>query len=124
MGKKMLRTVVTPSGTGSGAALERVPVGGKTGTGDQNDGNWFVGFTPQYSCAVWQGYGVPANDSPTLFARVMKGLVHSKTAAYPADTLQEQLYCCESGGLFGGLCPQVDTGYFVAGKAPSFCKRH
>ncbi|MFC4101738.1 transglycosylase domain-containing protein [Paenibacillus xanthanilyticus] len=58
----MLEGVVR-EGTGRTAALEGRPVAGKTGTtqmpGTNGDGakdNWFVGYTPQLSAAVWLGY--------------------------------------------------------------------
>ena len=31
------------------------PAAGKTGTTDNNVDAWFVGFTPQYTAAVWMG---------------------------------------------------------------------
>ena len=53
----VLRTVVT-EGIGSGAAISSQPVGGKTGTTDNNYDAWFAGFTPQYSAALWMGNDV------------------------------------------------------------------
>jgi penicillin-binding protein 1A len=49
-------TGVARIGTASrvGAALN-VPVGGKTGTSNDNADVWFVGFTPEYTCGVWVG---------------------------------------------------------------------
>lgn len=51
---KTLVGVVT-GGTGTAAKLDR-PVAGKTGTSDQYQNAWFVGYTPQLSTAVWVGY--------------------------------------------------------------------
>lgn len=42
------------SGNGAGAGLGR-PAAGKTGTTDDYKDAWFVGFTPNLSCAVWIG---------------------------------------------------------------------
>ena len=53
----ILRTVVT-KGIGSGAAIGSQPVGGKTGTTDNNYDAWFAGFTPQYTAALWMGNDV------------------------------------------------------------------
>jgi penicillin-binding protein 1A len=47
-------TNVIKSGTGTRARLDR-PAAGKTGTTDNNSDAWFVGYTPQYTVAVWMG---------------------------------------------------------------------
>ncbi|CAM4208731.1 PBP1A family penicillin-binding protein [Paenibacillus tarimensis] len=60
----MLQSVVEKGGTGTRARIDR-PVAGKTGTtqhgvpGLVSSGNrdaWFVGYTPEWSAAVWMGY--------------------------------------------------------------------
>lgn len=53
----MLRTVVT-NGIAGGASIGSQPVGGKTGTTDNNYDAWFSGFTPQYTMALWMGNDV------------------------------------------------------------------
>jgi len=45
---------VIQRGTGTRAKLDR-PAAGKTGTTDNNSDAWFVGYTPQYTAAVWMG---------------------------------------------------------------------
>lgn len=57
----MLQSVVN-SGTG-GRANIGVPAAGKTGTTDDSKDAWFVGYTPNLSCAVWMG---DDNGSATL----------------------------------------------------------
>jgi penicillin-binding protein 1A len=47
-------TEVIARGTGTRARLDR-PAAGKTGTTDNNSDAWFVGYTPQYTAAVWMG---------------------------------------------------------------------
>lgn len=53
----MLKGVMEPGGTGSGlkAAAGRITAG-KTGTTDDLNDAWFVGYTPELCCAVWVGY--------------------------------------------------------------------
>src|SRR5699024_9077870 len=65
----MLRSVVD-SGTGTLANISGVDVAGKTGTtnfdeetrdrhgfpSNATNDSWFVGYTPQYTAAVWTGY--------------------------------------------------------------------
>jgi penicillin-binding protein 1A len=50
----MLRGVVQ-HGTGAAAASLKWPLGGKTGTVDNNTDAWFVGFDPDISVGVWVG---------------------------------------------------------------------
>ena len=52
---------VVQRGTGTAAKLDR-PVGGKTGTTQDNVDAWFIGYTPQLSTGVWVGY--PAKNQP------------------------------------------------------------
>jgi membrane peptidoglycan carboxypeptidase len=65
------RTVLTPAQVsiedyvlqqvvldGTGGAAEGVgsPIAGKTGTTENSDDAWFIGFTPKLTTAVWMGY--------------------------------------------------------------------
>lgn len=49
----MLESVIS-NGTGGNAAIGR-PAAGKTGTTDDTKDAWFVGYTPDLTCAVWIG---------------------------------------------------------------------
>jgi penicillin-binding protein 1A len=51
---QVLKTVIT-EGTGT-AANYGCPAAGKTGTAENEDNAWFVGYTPKLSTAVWVGY--------------------------------------------------------------------
>jgi penicillin-binding protein 1A len=51
---KVLEGVIQ-SGTGT-AANYGCPAAGKTGTAENMDNAWFVGYTPELSTAVWVGY--------------------------------------------------------------------
>jgi penicillin-binding protein 1A len=52
-------TGVIKDGTGTRARLDR-PAAGKTGTNTDNYDAWFVGYTPQYTAAVWMGHPASA----------------------------------------------------------------
>ena len=54
---------VVQEGSGRAAALDNMPVAGKTGTADNDKDIWFCGFTPYYTCAVWGGYDDPKSMS-------------------------------------------------------------
>jgi penicillin-binding protein 1A len=56
----VLKGVIT-SGTGT-AANFGCPAAGKTGTAENMDNAWFVGYTPKISTAVWVGY--PQTNTP------------------------------------------------------------
>lgn len=51
-----LTNVLGRSGTASAATLDNRPAAGKTGTTDEMDNAWFVGYTPQLAAAVWLGH--------------------------------------------------------------------
>ncbi|HUS61949.1 MAG TPA: penicillin-binding transpeptidase domain-containing protein, partial [Acidimicrobiales bacterium] len=61
MTTQVLRGVVT-GGTGVKARLPRHPVAGKTGTSQDYENAWFVGYTPQLATAVWMG--APVGNVP------------------------------------------------------------
>ena len=76
---------VVERGTAPRARLGR-PAAGKTGTTSDHKDAWFVGFTPQYTAAVWVGndkplhmYGAATGGhlAAPLWAKVMKH-VHAK----------------------------------------------
>jgi membrane peptidoglycan carboxypeptidase len=47
-------TEVLKNGTAAGLSIGR-PAAGKTGTTDDNQDAWFIGYTPQLTTAVWMG---------------------------------------------------------------------
>lgn len=55
---------VVSQGTGRRAAVDGVPVAGKTGTTQDHRDAWFVGYTPRFTAAVWVGHA--ASNQPML----------------------------------------------------------
>lgn len=120
---RLLQTVVTAGGTGEKARCEGVTVGGKTGTGDF--GNWFVGFTPQYTCAVWHGTELAKNTASELFSKAVSGFDHTAKKNFPnCAGIKKAAYCCESGMLFSAKCKKADMGYYVSDQLPKTCNIH
>ncbi|MHB8298319.1 MAG: transglycosylase domain-containing protein, partial [Dermatophilaceae bacterium] len=85
---KILKTVLT-NGTGFGNSLAGGrPAAGKTGTSDNSNETWFVGYTPQLSTAVWVGTPDDFNNTRTLKnlrlgAQFYGGQVFGATIAAP-----------------------------------------
>ena len=84
----MLKGVIQ-EGTGSRLSYKyglNNPIGGKTGTTNNNSDGWFVGITPQLVTAVWTGFenraihfrstrfGEGANTALPIFAEYMKAV--------------------------------------------------
>ena len=103
------------------------PVAGKTGTtNDYNDG-WFVGFTPDVVAGVWVGHdqprslGGPAADTALrVWARIMNRMLSGVPASgFPSDRGLEQAWIDPyTGGLARGDCPTPTPVPFLPGTAP------
>ncbi len=129
--RDVLRSVVT-GGSGARASVPNQPTCGKTGTTNDNKDYWFVGFTPQYSGAVWIGNDVNVSlNSASLSAAKLWGKIMTKilanvpTGAYhvaPAN-VTSALVDSKSGqkpSALSSLDPRntVHTEYFIKGTEP------
>ena len=124
---------VVKYGTGTACQLDNMAVAGKTGTTEDYNDLWFVGYTPYYTCAVWSGYDnnekLPdyARDfHKTLWKKVMSR-IHSgleyKGFEVPAS-VEETSVCSETGLLPRAGCPVI-TEYFDVGSLPTeYCDQH
>ena len=84
-GTQVLKTVIQ-SGTGT-AANYGCPAAGKTGTAENLDNAWFVGYSPKISTAVWVGYpqgNIPMSDGfgGTLAAPIWHDFMVSASNGY------------------------------------------
>jgi penicillin-binding protein 1A len=85
---KVLETVIQ-SGTGT-AANYGCPAAGKTGTAENYDNAWFVGYTPQLSTAVWVGYPqgnlpMPNGFGGTLAAPIWHDYMQAASEGFCGD---------------------------------------
>jgi penicillin-binding protein 1A len=138
-----LLTGVIQHGTGRAADIGR-PAAGKTGTSENYENAWFVGYTPTLSTAVWMGYkegniplrgihGVGAVVGGTWPARMwhdfmteaMKGVPATEfTQPAPIESLADRAKREQRGGFdLGGRtdAPGLPGGgnYFPAAPVPS-----
>lgn len=124
---KLLQGVVSEGGTGRQAHCGDVPVAGKTGTGDDNAGNWFVGVTPGYSCAVWHG-AAQTNEADAMFASVIRSVYADQPDALREfityANLYPIVYCADSGKSINQGCTSIEMGYFQSQDALPVCDQH
>ncbi len=129
--RDMLRSVVT-HGIGSKAAIANQPVAGKTGTTTDNYDAWFVGFTPQYSAALWigndvnielsQGSAAAARLWSNIMGQICKGIPTGSYKSKPSNVISVSIDTI-SGKLpssLSSLDPRrtVRSEYFIKGTEP------
>jgi membrane peptidoglycan carboxypeptidase len=88
---EMMKGVVKNGTASNTLGSMRHPAAGKTGTTDKSVDAWFVGFTPQFTAAVWMGNpeGEVAWSLGTVFggtypARIWRAFMERATADLPA----------------------------------------
>ena len=83
-----LQSVVS-RGIAGNASIYGVPVGGKTGTTNDDYDYWFVGFTPKYSAALWIGtdknseMNTSSGTAALLWSRIMSQVPDIAEGEYP-----------------------------------------
>jgi len=129
----LLKNVVE-TGTGRKAKLENMPTAGKTGTTNDDNDRWFVGYTPYYVSAVWFGYDIPkeiklstsTNPAVAVWKTVMDEL-HAglETKSFFTLETEQAEYCLDSGLKPSEYCAldprgsRITTGTFIKGEAPT-----
>lgn len=80
----ILHTTVT-RGIANRAAIGTQPVAGKTGTTSDNYDAWFVGFTPQYTAAVWIGndVNIELSEGSAAAAKLWSSVMKKVCAGIP-----------------------------------------
>lgn len=131
----MLRTVLD-RGTG-GSVRWRFkfyrPAGGKTGTTNEYNNAWFIGFTPQICAGVWVGLDDPfltlgrgqtgSKAALPIWAQFMKTLYDS--LKLPVEDFEkpegvvEMEVCAETYKIAGKHCPNKEKEVFITKYAPT-----
>lgn len=142
----MLRGAVT-SGTGRRAGACGLPCGGKTGTTNSARDVWFVGFTPDISCAIWVGNDdnspMPNGSGGDFCAPIWARFVREASKALELDgefpegpgvTGEKEgvttpgatvTICVESGQRATPYCPATKEIPLKEGqRTPPFCTLH
>lgn len=140
---EMLQTVVQ-SGTGQSAKMGR-PVAGKTGTtqvnvagapSNANRDAWFVGYTPEWTAAIWMGFDrttsknyMISGSSATarIFSNVMSGALQgtkSKSFAKPANVDSMVSEDLETPSNVNGVYKQALNSVFVSWSAVSNAEKY
>jgi len=131
----ILNGVLQPGGTGS-TLRERAerPAAAKTGTTDEFKDAWFVGYTPQLSCAVWVGYD--RNQVVNLTGSVAAGPIWADFIKGASASLPRQDFhvpsnvnklpvCLDTGFIATEYCPRSITMAFEKGSEPrDLCPQH
>jgi penicillin-binding protein 2A len=134
----LLKGVVQKGGTGVRAAISGRTVAGKTGTTQagipdyktsKNRDAWFVGFTPEWTAAVWMGYDETdkqhlldssSSKSAQLFSAVMsKALEGVKRQSFPVPSgmQEEEQKLSGVSGLMASYSPELITVELMWGPA-------
>ena len=113
---QVLRQVVE-RGTGTRARLSGRQVAGKTGTSQNHENAWFVGYTPQLSTAVWMG----APEGNVSMTNV--GGIRVTGGSYPAriwNSFMSEALEGEPGLTFSAPNPrQIAAGKYIRDDAIS-----
>jgi len=123
---RMMKNVVSSSGTAAQAQLANKEVVGKTGTTQNWDDLWFIGLTEDFVSGVWIGYKDREKlDTSISSAQMWYNVIGEYAndldtdAKYPeCDTIVEGPICSNTGLMAGTYCPKGETGYWKSTNAP------
>ena len=105
---------VVSEGTARRAAIDGIPTAGKTGTTNAYRDAWFVGYTGNFSCAVWYG-----NDDYSPTNRMTGGSLPAQTWHDIMVVAHQGVEIKEIPGIGPGMkAPAVASAPNVASNAP------
>jgi penicillin-binding protein 1A len=122
----ILRAVVQ-DGTATPANIGR-PQAGKTGTTDNYETAWFIGYTPDLLAGIFIGnddrtpVGISGTEVSALWGQMMsKAVAGTKATDFPVPpgVVTGVPVCSDSGRLAGGGCEEVEYDAFIRGTEPT-----
>ncbi len=122
-------------GTGASARALGVdfPAAGKTGTTNDYEDTYFVGYTPELVCGVWIGFDQPHSIGLSAAQSALPQWASFMAEAWPASHSAFRVppgitfaaIDPQSGDLATPACPRTLTLPFIAGTAPTtLCPLH
>jgi penicillin-binding protein 1A len=118
---------VLQDGTATPANLGR-PAAGKTGTTDNYETAWFVGYTPELLTGIFIGnddrkpVGISGTEVSALWGQMMvKAVAGTKVSDFPVPpgVVTGVPVCADSGKLASGGCQETEYSAFVKGSEPT-----
>ncbi len=118
---------VLQDGTATPANLGR-PAAGKSGTTDNYETAWFVGYTPELLTGVFIGnddrtpVGISGTEVSALWGQMMtKAVAGTKATDFPVPpgVATGVPVCADSGMLASGGCQETEYSAFVKGTEPT-----
>lgn len=118
---------VLQDGTATPANLGR-PAAGKTGTTDNYETAWFVGYTPELLTGIFIGndnrtpVGISGTEVSALWGQMMaKAVMGTKATDFPVPpgVVTGVPVCADSGKLASGGCQETEYSAFVRGSEPT-----
>ncbi len=114
----MLQGVVAHgTGTEAGRGLNRLGIAGKTGTTQDFNDAWFVGFTPDVVTAVWVGFDTPATLGDKNTGGVIAGPIWHDYMAAALKDRPNLAFPVPEGMTLNSWAPNI-TDAFKPGEIP------
>ncbi|OPY14775.1 MAG: Penicillin-binding protein 2D [Syntrophus sp. PtaU1.Bin005] len=112
------------------------PSAGKTGTTDNYQDAWFIGYTPQVITGIWVGHDKPQSGGTgftggSICAPIWESFMRSALASKPVVDFQrpESVVSVSIDPATGFLampdCPETKEEFYIAGTEPTtYCPQH
>ncbi|MEN6413685.1 MAG: PBP1A family penicillin-binding protein [Veillonellales bacterium] len=121
----MLKGVIE-KGTGTAANIGR-PEAGKTGTTDNYETAWFIGYTPDLLVGIYVGnddrkpVGISGSEVAGLWGIMMNQVLQGTKPldfTIPPNVIAGVAICADSGRLAGIGCSDIEYSSFIRGTEP------